>query len=203
MGRALAAVVLGLACALGVGWAIVSLTMGAHPTTPPSTASAVQTSPVKEASARIRANLFYVSEDGMRLIAVEREVPFDADTASQARLLIEEQLKPAPPPLAQALPAGTTLRALFVTGQGTAFVDLSEEATTAHSGGSLDELFSVFAIVNVLTANLPAIGRVQILVAGKEVDTLAGHIDLREPLQKSFAWVTAPPPAGEEPPAIP
>ena len=30
---------------------------------------------------------------------------------------------------------------------------------------------------------------VQILVDGKEVDTLAGHVDLRHPLTKSLEWV--------------
>jgi hypothetical protein len=36
---------------------------------------------------------------------------------------------------------------------------------------------------------LPAISRVQILVDGKEVDTLAGHVDLRHPLEKNLTWV--------------
>ena len=58
-----------------------------------------------------------------------------------------------------------------------------------HSGGALDELFTVYSIVNALTVNLPAIQRVQILIDGKEVDTLAGHIDLRHPLQKQLKWV--------------
>ena len=34
-----------------------------------------------------------------------------------------------------------------------------------------------------------AISRVQILVDGKEVDTLAGHVDLRHPLEKNLKWV--------------
>jgi hypothetical protein len=36
---------------------------------------------------------------------------------------------------------------------------------------------------------------VQILIDGQEVDTLAGHVDLRRPLGKSLEWVEAPPPA--------
>lgn len=36
--------------------------------------------------------------------------------------------------------------------------------------------------------NLPAITRVQILIDGKEADTLAGHVDLRHPLQKNLKW---------------
>jgi hypothetical protein len=58
-----------------------------------------------------------------------------------------------------------------------------------HTGGALDELFTIYTIVNALTVNLPAITRVQILVDGKEVDTLAGHVDLRHPLQKNLKWV--------------
>ena len=43
--------------------------------------------------------------------------------------------------------------------------------------------------VNALTVNLPAVTRVQILIDGKEADTLAGHVDLRHPLAKSLEWV--------------
>ena len=52
-----------------------------------------------------------------------------------------------------------------------------------------NELFTIYAIVNAVTINLPAISRVQILVDGKEVDTLAGHVDLRHPLEKNLKWV--------------
>jgi hypothetical protein len=33
------------------------------------------------------------------------------------------------------------------------------------------------------------VSAVQILVDGKAVDTLAGHIDLRHPLERSLKWV--------------
>jgi hypothetical protein len=46
--------------------------------------------------------------------------------------------------------------------------------------------------VNAVTANLPAISQVQILVDGREVDTLAGHIDLRRPLQQNDTLVQDP-----------
>jgi hypothetical protein len=68
-------------------------------------------------------------------------------------------------------------------------VDLTADARVRHTGGALDELFTIYTIVNALTVNLPAITRVQILVDGKEVDTLAGHVDLRHPLQKNLKWV--------------
>ena len=88
-----------------------------------------------------------------------------------------------------AVPPGTTLRAVFVTEKGQAFVDLSSEVVTAHPGGTLNELLTVYTFVNALTTNLPAVTSVQVLVDGKEVDTLAGHVDLRRPLAKNVAWV--------------
>jgi hypothetical protein len=58
----------------------------------------------------------------------------------------------------------------------------------------------VYAIVNAVTANLPAIQRVQLLVEGKEVDTIAGHVDVRRPLERDATLLRegrgdAPPPA--------
>ena len=87
------------------------------------------------------------------------------------------------------MPAGTKLRALFLTERGDAYVDLSREAVTAHTGGTLNELLTVYTIVNALTVNLPAVRSVQILVDGKEVQTLAGHVDLRQPLAKNLGLV--------------
>ncbi len=142
-----------------------------------------------EATSRIRASLYYVAENGLHLTAVDADVPYGATPAEQARALLEAQLQPAPAPLAQAIAEGTKVRQIFVADNGTAFVDLSKEAVTNHRGGSLDELFAVYAIVNAVTVNLPAVKGVQILVDGQEVDTLAGHVDLRHPLARNMEWV--------------
>ena len=66
------------------------------------------------------------------------------------------------------------LRAFYVTERGDAFVDLSSDVVRGHPGGSLNELLTVYAIVNAVAANLPAARRVQILVDGKEADTHRG-----------------------------
>ena len=138
---------------------------------------------------RIKARLFYVSEDGTRLTGVERDVPYGDGAAAQAQEIIKAQLAPPAAPLLSALPAGTTLRALYLTSNGAAYVDLSREVVNAHSGGSLDEMLTIYSVVNALTMNLPAVTSVQVLVDGKEVDTLAGHVDLRRPLTKNVSWV--------------
>ena len=138
---------------------------------------------------KIKARLFYVSDDGTRLTGVEREIAYGEGPLEQAREIISAQIAPVTEPLVTAIPPGTKLRALFMTEGGDAYVDLSRELTAAHTGGTLDEMLTVYTIVNALTANLPAITSVQLLVEGKEVETLSGHIDLRRPLSKNLSWV--------------
>lgn len=150
---------------------------------------ASEAAPAPAATRKIKARLFYVSTDGVRLVAAEREVDFGEGTVEQARRIVEAQLEPVPPPVVSPIPAGTRLRALYLTDANQAFVDLSAEARTAHPGGLTNELLTVYAIVDALTVNLPALTGVQILVDGHEVDTLAGHVDLRRPLARSTLWI--------------
>lgn len=137
---------------------------------------------------KITATLYYVSEDGLSLLGIQREIPFGEPIVEQARRIVEAQLAEAPAPYVSAVPAGTSLRALFIGERGEAFVDLSGDVRAKHPGGALDELFTTYAIVNAITVNLPSITRVQILIDGKEADTLAGHVDLRHPLRKNLTW---------------
>lgn len=205
MRRLYFAIFLGAALALVIGW----LWFGRHAgriapgAAGPAGASAATGAAAGE-TRRIRATLFYVAEDGSRLEGVDREVVYAEGPVDQARRLMEALVAPIDEktlgkPLLQAIPAETQLRALFITDGGDAFVDFSPELASKHPGGSLSELLTVYAIVDTLTVNLPAIVRVQILVDGKEVDTLAGHVDLRRPLVKNLTWTRSP----DEAPAAP
>jgi spore germination protein GerM len=138
---------------------------------------------------KIKARLYYVSADGTRLTAVERDVPYGEGTVQQAREIITAQIAPTVEPIVSAIPPGTALRALFIGDRGDAYVDLTRAVSSAHEGGTLNELLTVYTIVNALTSNLPAVTAVQILVDGKAVATLAGHVDLRRPLAGDLAWV--------------
>ena len=184
--------------ALAFGVAIVAFVIGAlmivRPprwvSRPPDpVAAAAAPAPPAPPGRKIKARLFYVSDDGTRLTGVERDIAYGEGPLEQAREIIAAQIAPVTEPLVSAVPPGTTVRALFITEGGDAYVDLSREVTAAHTGGTLDEILTVYTIVNALTANLPAITSVQLLVEGKEVDTLSGHVDLRRPLSKNLAWV--------------
>jgi hypothetical protein len=155
----------------------------------PNPAIVTATPPPAE-TPHIAATLFYASAEGDALTAVQRDVPLAEGLVAQGRQILTAQFAPPPAPYVSAIPAGTTLRAFFVTEKGDAFVDVSG-ISAAHPGGSLTELMTVQAIVNVVTANLPAVQRVQILVDGKEVDTIAGHVDIRQPLTRDTSLIRA------------
>lgn len=173
---------------------------GAPADAPASPAAAAP--PVSPAVPRIKATLYFASADGLRLVPAEAEVPLAEGVVAQARSIVEAQLAAeAPPPLASNIPKGVTLRGLFISQRNEAFVDLDPAIRSAHPGGTLQELMTVYTIVNVLLTNLPNLQEVQILVGGQEVDTLAGHVDLRRPLRKNegliLSSVTPPPPPSQ------
>ena len=173
--------------ALGLlAWGVTSLLE--RLTTRTDEAAVVTSKPAASETPHIAATVFYAAPEGDALMPIRREVPLAEGIVAQGRQILITQLEPPPSPYISAIPAGTTLRAFYVTDKGDAFVDLSG-LSTGHPGGSLTELLTVYAIVNAVTANLPAVQRVQILVDGKEVDTIAGHVDIRRPLARDTSLV--------------
>jgi hypothetical protein len=183
--RAKAYLVCVLIAAAGATWALVRLL--SEPAAAPATAETATPTPVD--TAHITATLYYGSSDARALVPVRRDVPAAAGVVEQGRQIVNMQLLDAPQPYVQVVPKGTKLRAFYVTDRGDAFVDLSGDVVSAHPGGSLTELLTVYAIVNAITTNLPAVQRVQLLVEGKEVDTIAGHVDVRRPLERDVTLV--------------
>lgn len=182
--------------AVGLGWVLMVNLARVLRSTEPAPGAEVETPPQQTAPPptpavpRITATLFFASEDGRGLVAVQQEVPLAEGTVAQARALVEAQLAAvAPAPLISTIPEGTTLRGVFVSERNEAFVDLDVAVRDKHPGGSMNELFTVYTIVNAVTTNLRDIQSVQILIGGREVDTLAGHVDLRRPLRKNEALI--------------
>jgi sporulation and spore germination protein len=139
---------------------------------------------------KIKATLYFASEDGLHLVPTEREVPLAEGPVAQARSILEAQLSAeALAPLISTIPKGAALRGVFVSERNEVFVDLDPGIRTSHPGGTEQELMTVYTIVNAVLTNLPNLQEVQILIGGQEVDTLAGHVDLRRPLRKNDALI--------------
>jgi Sporulation and spore germination len=178
-----------IAVAVVAGVAIRLVVSGVRePAAPAAARPAAPSAAPAEPARTIKARLFYVGEEGTRLVGIERDVPYGEGTVEQARQIVEAEIAPAGDQLSP-IPTGTELKAIFVTPKGEAYLDLSRAVSDAHPGGTTDELLTVYALVDALTVNVPAITSVQILVDGKEAETLAGHVDLRRPLAQNLDWV--------------
>ena len=83
---------------------------------------------------RIQATLFYVADNGSELVPVSRQVLYGATPLEQARRIVEAQVEPPPDGHAPAIPAGTTVRAVFLAADGNAYVDLGGAIVTRPFG---------------------------------------------------------------------
>lgn len=154
------------------------LKRAAPPSVPPAPSSSL---PSLEPKKSLR--LFYVSPDEESLQEEIREIKVGRIVDEEAKLALTELIKGPHSDLLSPLPPGTRVRQLYIDGQGIAYVDFSSELRDNHPGGSKAELLSVYSIVDTLVYNFEQIRRVKILIDGSEVETLAGHIDLRRPLK--------------------
>jgi spore germination protein GerM len=106
-----------------------------------------------------------------------------------ARAALEELIKGpgAGKDLAPTIPSGTILKDIDIS-NGVATVDFSKEFVDNHWGGSSGELLTVYSVVDVLT-QFPTVEKVQFLVEGRKVETLAGHMDLAQPVMRNTEYI--------------
>jgi len=112
-------VALGAAAALGAWVLFVGLPRWYPPDSPPTAAP----TGMPTDGEHVDATLFYVSDDGMRLVGFERRLERQVALDAQARIVIEAQLAEPPVPLLSPIPPGTQLLSLYLTELGEAFVD--------------------------------------------------------------------------------
>lgn len=124
---------------------------------------------------------YYPNEDGTKLLAVKRKIKaLDKDKYAEAVKSLMQGTKEKG--RAAIIPKQAKLRSVKLEG-GIAKVDFSQDLVKHFVGGSTGEEMLVGSIVNTLT-EFPEVKQVQILVEGKAVETLAGHMDLSAPISR-------------------
>lgn len=145
--------------------------------------------PVSGAFRMQQVHLYFSAPDHTSLIAETRDLPDSGDPSVLGKNIIQALIDGPRESGVRTLPAQTAVKDVFITDDGTAYVDLSEDVTKGHPGGVQTELFSIYSVVNSLVLNLEEISAVKILVGGQEADTLAGHMDLRFPYKANILLV--------------
>ncbi len=139
------------------------------------------------AAGRIQVKLYVLASSGRELATEAEEILYSPSLQQQAKEVVRLLLRRS-----GAIPRGVSLREIFVTSQGVAYLDLSQELVSNHPGGSSAEELTVFSLSQTLIANFPAIKTVKILVEGREIETLAGHLDLTVPYGRAPQYLQPP-----------
>jgi len=126
--------------------------------------------------------LYFSDSEGGYLIGEKREILKKNEIKEEAKETINELIKGPKGKLIPTLPPRTRLLNLQINDSGLAKVNFNPALSKDHPGGSSAEMMTVYSIANSLALNFPQIKRVQILIDGKPIDTIAGHLSLRQPI---------------------
>jgi hypothetical protein len=126
-----------------------------------------------------QVTLFVAYDDTGVLHAQSAQIPLPSVRQQRAEELLRALLalyldKSSPHPL----PPGADVRSVYLVDPGLAVIDINAAFADGHRSGVLEEELTVASLIQTLSANLPGILKVKILVEGKERQTLAGHADL-------------------------
>lgn len=71
-------------------------------------------------------------------------------------------------------------------------LNFSRQLVDHHPGGTLSELLTVYSLSNSLVENFSYLRQMQILVEGKTLQTLKGHVRIDQPVFADFSYLHPP-----------
>jgi len=136
--------------------------------------------------------VFFPSSSGTAILTAEKRRIFKSgELTNQARQILKIVVDgPMTSGLLPTVPKDTKLQGVFLSKDGTLFVDFSSAISINHPGGMVNEQATIYSIVDSLIYNLSDIHQVKILVGGNEQETLAGHFLLLLPLDMDLSITT-------------
>ncbi|MCM2264310.1 MAG: GerMN domain-containing protein [Desulfuromonadales bacterium] len=136
--------------------------------------------------------LYFAAADGSGLVAEAREITDCLAEEDCLKATVQALLDGPVGNLAAVLPPQATLRGVMVAGSELQ-IDFDRTLIDAHPGGSWSEILTVQSLADTVAVNFPHLRQIRILVEGAAIETLKGHVDLRQPIAPDFTLVlTAP-----------
>lgn len=125
--------------------------------------------------------ILYFSDLNERfLIPEERYIALGHSVDDTVRALVEALIDGPHTDLMETFPEETTLRGVSVKNE-IASIDFNRNLVDLHPGGSASEMMTIYSLANTVTANVPSVKGVRILIEGAAVETIKGHIDTTAP----------------------
>ncbi len=124
------------------------------------------------------ATLYFPALNEGKIVPESRSITWAKDDANRVRQIVLALAEGSHQGYGRLFSASTTVRAVFLAPDGTAYVDLSNDVLTDFEPGIQSETLAIYSIVNSITVNIPSVEQVQFLIQGQKVETLDGHADL-------------------------
>jgi hypothetical protein len=129
-------------------------------------------------------NLFLLDTTALTLVPIKTERRLHRELRPRLSQVVRALIQETPPNFRNTIPRGTELNEVYIDSQQTAYLDFSSHLSDGHIGGTTAEFLTVTAILKTVFDAFPDdIKQVQILIDGEEVKTIAGHLNLSQPLR--------------------
>jgi hypothetical protein len=130
-----------------------------------------------------KMRLYFSDLNERFLIPEERYIGIRGSSPDDTiRALVEALIGGPHTDLVETFPKETILKGVTVR-DGIASIDFGRNLIDLHPGGSASEMMTIYSLTNTVTVNVPSVKKVRILIDGRRLETIKGHIDTSRPFE--------------------
>lgn len=127
---------------------------------------------------KLEVRLYFSDANERFLVPEMRYIPKRKKIDDQALEIVKALLNGSTQGNVNTLTEETTCKRATVK-NGTAYISFDNNLIERHPGGTTSEISTIYSLTTSLCKNIPQIKRVKLLINGKEIETIKGHINTR------------------------
>ncbi len=167
---------------------IIFIKSGKEPKSTRSTSLKNQVGQSGPGSFFMTVKAFFFVESSRFMVPVEYKIELSASREENYKKFIDILLKGEENHITP-VPEEVELRTLYLIEKpGMLVLDFTEELIQKFPAGTASELEFIYFMVNNICYNFNEIKKVKILIAGNEIQTISGHIDIEQPFYPNFRY---------------
>ncbi|MBN2178069.1 MAG: GerMN domain-containing protein [Deltaproteobacteria bacterium] len=137
---------------------------------------------------KYKVELYFSDSNERFLVPEDRYIWKEKKMEDQIKELVTTLIGGSTTGLVGTFPEGTKVKDVTIK-DGSASISFNRTLVDLHPGGSASEMMTIYSLTNTITRNMPQVKSVKILVEGKEIETIKGHIDTRNPFTANMELI--------------
>ncbi|MDR2861056.1 MAG: GerMN domain-containing protein [Syntrophobacterales bacterium] len=125
---------------------------------------------------KIEVVLFFSDENELFLVPEKRYVFKEKNIPAQAKEIVSALINGSKLGNVNTFPEKARVKDVKLDADQTAHVNFDHDFLKNHTGGTTGEIATIYSLTNSLIHNLPSIQRVKIMVDGKAIPSIKGHV---------------------------